>query len=182
MLRIQVAKTELFDEKTSTFRVVEAQTLVLEHSLISISKWESKWHKPFLGQEPKTPEEDLDYIRCMSVKDEPTRDTLLCLTNAQRMEIANYINDPMTATTIKDRKAGRSKGRRAIITNEQVYCWMVQQQIPFSCEKWHFNRLLTLIKVCGIENMPKEKMSRQDNVAQRKALNAARRAKHGTPG
>lgn len=181
MLRIKIEKTELFDERTNTFHVVEGQTLMLEHSLISISKWESKWHKPFLDQKPKTPEEELDYIRCMSLKDEPDRATLLALTMKDRMAISNYMEDSMTATWFNERDK-QNGAYKKVITSEVIYSWMVAHQIPFSCEKWHLNRLLTLIRVCGIQEAPKKKMSKQENIAQRKALNAARRAKYNTHG
>lgn len=180
MLRIKIKETELFDEKTSTFHKIPSQTLTLEHSLISISKWESKWHKPFLDEKPKTIEEETDYIRCMTVKDEADPMVYQSLTMAQRRQINDYINDSMTATWFNERdKKGKS---RKVITSELIYYWMVALQIPFECEKWHLNRLLTLVRVCNIENSPKKKMNKKDALAQRRSLNAARRQKYNTHG
>lgn len=180
MLRIDIPEREFFDEETETFGRIRATTLYLEHSLISISKWEAKWHIEFFESE-KTLEQTMDYIACMILNreiDDKAR-ILKFLTEENVKKINDYINDPMTATTIKD---DGKRGRTQKITSELIYCWMVQYQIPFECEKWHINRLIMLIRVISEENKPKKKMSRREIMAQNKALNAARKARLGTRG
>lgn len=181
MLNIEVKGTEIFDEIRECFIEVKPQTLRLEHSLISISKWESKWKKPFLSEEVKTREEELDYIRCMCIDKEPDIETLNALTMNDMKRISDYINDSMTATWFKDRTNRPPKGSRAV-TSELIYYWMTALQIPFTCERWHLNRLLTLVHICDIEQSPKKKMDKKSQMAHQRSLNAARRARHGTRG
>ena len=173
MLQITVPATELFDEDTNTFINVKETCLKLEHSLLSISKWESRWCKPFLAkdkEDKRTPKEMLDYIRCMTLNTNVPENVYNALTPGNMKAISNYINHPMTATTVVD----RGKGSREIITSELIYYWMISYNIPFECEKWHINRLLMLIKVCNAKNNPK-KMSRAEVIAHNRALNAKRR-------
>lgn len=182
MLRINIPEREFFDEKTERFGTLKATTLYIEHSLISISKWEAKWHIPFFDSE-KTNEQTLDYIRCMILNRElDDAAKMVCinfLTADDIKTINDYINDPMTATVITD---DGKKGRTQKVTSELIYCWMVQFNIPAEFEKWHINRLIMLIRVCGEENKPKKKMSKREIMAQNKALNAARKAKYKTRG
>ena len=180
MFELKVEASEEFDEATGRFYNVKAQTYKLEHSLISISKWESKWHKPFLKKEEKTRAEELDYIRCMAINQEPDEATLASLTSVQLKDVFDYVNDSMTATWFNEKD--KKPPSRKIITSELIYFWMTDLRIPFSCEKWHLNRLLTLIKICHIENSPKKKMSRKDQLAERRALNASRKQKYNTRG
>lgn len=179
MLTIMVPGGEAFDEKESRFISIKGRELQLEHSLVSISKWESKWKKPFLATEHKTDEEARDYVRCMTISQNV--DPYLYKTISKKnMEMINaYINDPMTATTFK-KKPG--SGSRQIVTSEIIYYWMVSLEIPMECQKWHLNRLLTLIRVCDEKSQPGKKMSTRDILRQNHSLNAARRAKHGTRG
>lgn len=176
-------ETEVWDPIHEEFVVLPAKkpvVLMLEHSLLSVSKWESKYHRPFLDKnnnDSKTPEEMLYYIECMTINNvEP--DDYYRLSNEQIKEIGDYIADPMTATII-NRVGGQGSGRRSseAITSELIYYWMVVQQIPFECQKWHLNRLMTLIEVCNIKNTPAKKMGKRDIMRQNSALNAARRAK-----
>lgn len=184
MLHIQVPATEFFDEDTQEFFEIKGQTLVMEHSLISISKWEAKWKKPYFSdkKDDKTPEEVFDYLRCMTVspqKVDPAVYKSLSKENIQ--QITDYINDPMTATTITE--YSRPGHKRQVVTSELIYYWMVAQNIPTEYEKWHINRLLTLIRICSIKNDPNPKKMRKSDIArQNHALNAARRAKYGTKG
>lgn len=182
MLRIDIPEREIFDEKTERFGTFKATTLCIEHSLISISKWEAKWHIPFFDSE-KTNEQTIDYIRCMILNRElDDAAKLTCinfLTTDDVKKINDYINDPMTATVITD---DGKRSRTQKVTSELIYCWMVQFNIPAEFEKWHINRLIMLIRVCGEENKPKKKMSKREIMAQNKALNAARKAKHKTRG
>jgi len=183
MLHIDVNGGEFFNEETNEFIQIKPKTLVMEHSLLSISKWEAKWKKPFLSEEGKrTQDEYLDYIRCMTVT--PNVDPLLytCLSSDNYEQIKKYIDDPHTATTFKS-LANNGPNRQRIVTSELIYYWMVAYNIPTEYEKWHLNRLMTLIRICGIENNPKKKkMGRQAIYEQNRELNAARRAKYHTKG
>lgn len=180
MLTIEVPKTEYFNQKTSEFVELPETILQLEHSLYSIAKWESKWAKPFLSDKNKTNEEILDYVNCMIINDVPNKDLVLrSLTNSDHDKIAKYIDQPMTATWFREQNKNPS---RKIVTAEVIYYWMIAQNIPFECQHWHLNRLLTLIKVCSAENAPKKKMSKAEEVRNRSALNKARRSKLSTRG
>jgi len=178
---ITIPGRELYDEANNRFIDIPTTTVVLEHSLISLSKWEAKWHKAYLTDKKKTKEEVTDYYRSMVVGQKPVDPLVfLCLTRKNRQDIENYINDPMTATTFSRQNA---KGRREIITNELIYYWMAELGIPFQpCEKWHLNHLLTLINVASIKRQPSKKMSPSSIAKRNHALNAARRKQHGTRG
>lgn len=180
MLKIHVDGRELFDEKTETFISVKPIDLVLEHSLISVAKWESKWHKPFLENAKKSEEELFDYIRCMTITQNVSDDVYRSLSNADVIKIKEYMEDSMTATWFNDQKS--PKTRQKAITAELIYCWMISLGIPLEWEKRHLNRLLTLIRVCNNENAPKKKMSRKDVYKQNAALNEARKKKWNTTG
>lgn len=173
MLTITIRETELFDNETSEFIPVPATCLQLEHSLLSVSKWEAKWQKPFISREPKTREETIDYIRCMTVNRNVDSNCYFGITNADMAKINEYIEAPMTATWFKNQNNRRPN--REIVTSEIIYYWMVTFNIPFKCERWHLNRLLTLIRVCSEKNNPK-KMSKQEALNQQRALNASRRS------
>lgn len=182
MLEIVVPKTEMFDEISECFIEIPECTLRLEHSLLSISKWESRWHKPFIvrsKEDRHTNDEMLDYIRCMSLDKNVPPEVFLNLTPTNLLAINNYIDNPMTATTVNDGPG--SPMRREIITSELIYYWMVALGIPFECEKWHVNRLIMLIKVCSAKNNPK-KMSQKAIMAQNRQLNEARKKALGTKG
>ena len=175
MLHITVPKTEFFDENTSTFIDIKETNLCLEHSLASISKWEAKWHIPFLDEKKeKTTEQTLDYIKCMTLNKGVDDRAYYLIPQNEFDRIMEYIADPHTATTINERQKGRSD-RRAI-TAERIYAAMIRNDIPFECRKWHLNSLMTLIRVCAAENNEKEKMSKKDLYAQNRAMNRARRA------
>lgn len=181
MLTINVPALELFNEDTCEFINIPAVTLRMEHSLISISKWESKWQKPFLTKDDKTPDEIAYYYKCMCLdkKDVPD-EVFMYMPNNLNKVIWDYINSPMTATTISNRK--QRKSSRQIVTSELIYYWMIAYQIPLECEKWHLNRLITLIEICNIKNEPPKKMSSAETMRQNAALNAARRARAHTKG
>lgn len=174
MLEITIDGQELYDERTEEFIVTKPTVLKLEHSLISVAKWESKWHKPFLTDKQKTEEEFLDYVRCMTITQNVDPNVYLCLSMRNRMEIAEYMNDSMTATWFKDEK-NMPKSRQKTMTAELIYYLMISMGIPDRFEKWHLNRLLTLIRVCNVESAPKKKMKSNDIYKQNAALNQARR-------
>ena len=180
MLPIIIPGGELFDERTGKRIRAKATTLQLEHSLVSLSKWESKWKKPYLNNTDITPEMSIDYVRCMTLTQNVDPQVYQFLTQQNMEEIRAYIDDPMTATTF--RKTNRP-GKNQTITAEIIYYWMVTLGIPWDpCQKWHLNRLMTLIRVCDEKNAPKKKMSRRETLARQHSLNAARRARYGTNG
>ena len=187
MLKIVVPSIvigEEYDELKNEFIPIttKSQTLQLEHSLVSLSKWESKWKKPFLVKGQRTTEEIIDYVRCMTLTQnvDPNVYKALASTPQLMAEVSAYIDASMTATTFP--KRGNRPSNHEIITSEIIYYWMVSYQIPFECQKWHLSRLLTLINVCNVKNAPQKKMSRQEIIARNRALNAARRKKLNTRG
>lgn len=178
MLTITIPAGSYWDEAEEIFRECKGWTLQLEHSLVSISKWESKYHKPFIGKENKSLDETLYYAKCMTLND-VDEEAYMFLTDFHINTINDYIADPMTATTIKknNKKSGRST-----ITSEIIYYWMIALGIPSEYRYWHLNRLITLIDVCDEKNKPAKKMSKQDIYARNAAINAANRAKFNSKG
>lgn len=181
MLRIVVQLSpEGWDEQKEEFVEAKTQVLQLEHSLVSLSKWESKWCKPFLSDNNKTEEELLDYIKFMTLTQNVDPEVYSHLTRENFTQINEYINAPMTATTFSENNQG--KRNREIITSELIYYWMVALNIPFECQKWHLNRLITLVRVCNIKNAPPKKRSKRETANNYAALNAARRAQFNSKG
>lgn len=180
MLRLKIAPTEMWDERKQEFVQTGERELMLEHSLVSLAKWESKWQKPFLDQKPKTGDEMLDYVRCMTITQNVSPETYSRLTTGNMAEIEQYISRPMTATTFSAEQHGNRNGEKT--TAELIYYWMVTLSIPFECEKWHLNRLLALIRVCNLKNQPARKKSQRAILQENRALNAARRKRLRTRG
>lgn len=182
MLRISVPKGEYWDERRQVFVQLDGRSILLEHSLVSLARWEAHWRKPFLSTEKKTRAETIDYIKCMTITENVDPIVYDILSNGTISLISKYINEPMTATTFSDDgKSGPHS--REIITAEIIYYWMVALQIPFEpCERWHLNRLLTLVRVCNIKNQPKKKMNSRDIMSRNAKLNAERRKRLGTKG
>lgn len=179
MLEIIIPEYEVFDERDETFIIYEETTLKMEHSLISVAKWESKWHKPFLSKTPKEPEEINDYIKCMTINRNVPDSTFQMITRDQYTMINDYMANPMTATTFSETTKG-SGGE--IMTAELIYYYMIANSIPVEFEKWHINRLLTLIRVCNIKSQTPKKKSNNEILRNNAALNAARRRKLNTKG
>lgn len=171
---------ELWDEKKEEFVYRKGQTLQLEHSLVSLAKWESKWCVPFLSKKDKTLEETLDYIKCMTIMQNVNPEVYLNLTQENVDAVNAYINAPMTATYFSNEKATGPNNEQ--VTSEIIYYWMIALNIPPEYQKWHLNRLLTLIKVCNIKNQPPKKHSRREIMRRNTALNAERRKRLGTKG
>lgn len=179
MLKITIPGKEMFNEKTQEFFETKSYTIQLEHSLVSVSKWESKWNKPFLGKQEKTVEETIDYIRCMTITQNIDPVVYNGLSDKNVKDINKYIDAPMTATTFSD---GKGKLNNDIITSELIYYWMTSLSIPMECQRWHLNRLLTLIRVCNVKNGPAKKMSKRELMQRNASLNAARRAQFNSKG
>ena len=180
MLQITIPARELWDEVNEEFVHTKECTLQLEHSLISLSKWESKWCKAFFSKQPKTYEETIDYIKCMTLNPNIKDEVYIGLTDDNVRAINKYIEAPMTATYFSQDKKGSSN--REQVTAELIYYWMIALNIPFECQKWHLNRLLTLVRVCNIKNTPPKKMSKRDAASRNAQLNAARRKQLNTKG
>lgn len=178
MLDLIIPKTELYDEQRNEFVDIGPCNLLLEHSLVSISKWESKWHKPFIGSD-LSEEEIRDYLRCMTITQnvKPIVYDHLSLENMNKVNA--YIEDPMTGTTFYDFFPKKPKDKK--ISSEEIYSQMIALGIPFECQKWHINRLLTLIKVCNLDRSDK-KMSKAETMQAYHKLNAERRKKLNSKG
>lgn len=182
MLEIIIPEQEIWDEKKEEFVYVKETILKLEHSLVSLSKWESKWHIPFLDSDMSF-EQTIDYIKCMTLTQNVDPKVYTFLTNENIEKVSAYIQEPMTATWFSNSNNNRvGTGKKDIITAEVIYYWMIALQIPFECRKWHLNKLLTLIRVCNEKNAPKKKMTKNEIMNKNRALNEARRAKYGTKG
>lgn len=180
MLTIVIEGDELFDEETNTFSTTNDVTIELEHSLLSLSKWESKHEKPFLSSNEKTGEEIFDYIAAMVLTPNIDPDVLERLSPKNIEQIQEYIDSKQSATTFGIMPERRGQGE--VITSELIYYWMVAFQIPFECQEWHLNRLFSLIRICNIKNSPPKKMSRAEMAQRNAALNAQRRQQLGTKG
>lgn len=174
---IIIPKQEYFNNETQEFFMFPETKILIEHSLISISRWEAKYHKPFLEKSTKKePEEIVDYIKFMSIGKPITDEMIMLMTKKDFEEINEYIANPSTATTFpNDDNARNTSGE--YVSSELIYYWMTAFQIPFECEKWHINRLLTLIKICNRKNQPPKKLKGRDLINKHIAINKARRAK-----
>ena len=173
MLKKETPETELWDEYNQRFILVKKQTLFIEHSLISLSRWESNWEKPFLKRnDKKTLVETIDYVRCMTINNNVDPNVYRVLTADNINAINAYVNAKKTATIVYEDKH-RSTGET--VTSELIYYWMVSLGIPFECQKWHLNRLLTLIRVCNVKNSPGKKMGRNALLNRYASLNKKRR-------
>ena len=180
MLTIKTNDIEFYNEETNEFVSQKGRTIDLEHSLISLSKWESKWCKPFLGREEKTEEELQDYVRCMTITKNVPDEAYSNLPMEEIHRINNYIEHKMTATTFS--QIHNNSKSSEVVTSELIYYWMIAANIPFECQKWHLNRLLTLIRVCSIKSAPSKKIPRETLLRRNAAINAARRKKLNTRG
>lgn len=180
MLTIEVSMAEVFDDSKQEFVVTESIKLDFEHSLVSLSKWESQWEKPFLDEKEKTEEETLSYMKMMLLTPEISPEVFQRLSKINIDAINDYIHAKMTATWF--REVGPKTHSREVITAEVIYYWMVSMNIPFECQTWHLNRLITLIRVISQKNAPAKKVNRQEAARQRHELNAQRQARLGTRG
>lgn len=173
MLTLTIPPIELYDDVSQEFLTFEGKTLELEHSLVSISKWEATWCKPFLLKENKTREETIDYIKCMTLTPNVSPDIYNYITDKHIELVNDYIQRPMTATWFTERKGGGAS--REQITSEIIYYWMIALSIPQEYQYWHLNRLITLIRICNIKNQPKKKMNSRDALMEQASINEARK-------
>lgn len=179
MLELKIPDKELFDENKQEFVTIKGTTLSLEHSLVSISKWESKWRKPFYGDTTKTTEETIDYIKCMTITQNVKPEVYAYIPGFLISTITAYINEPMTASWINDSSKSKNK---EVVTSELIYYWMIANNIPAEYQKWHLNRLLMLIRVCNEKNNPPKKLSKKEMIANRNKLNEERKQKYNSKG
>lgn len=180
MLTLIVPGVEVYDEKSAVFSTVDDVVLELEHSLVSLSKWESEFEKPFLGVEEKTEEEVFAYIKYMTMTPDVPDVVFTKFSQANLEQVNDYINAKMSATWFSE-APGAPKSKE-VITSELIYYWMTVFNIPFECENWHLNRLFTLIRICNIKQSKPKKMSRNEQAARQREMNAQRRAQLGTNG
>lgn len=180
MLRIIIDGDESFDEETNTFEQTNSIVLDLEHSLLSLSKWESKHQKSFLSSGSKTSEEIFDYLKAMVVTPEADPDVLYTCSKENIFKIQEYIDSTQSATTFGTMPERRGPGE--VITSELIYYWMVMFNIPFECERWHLNRLFALVRICNIKNSKPQKLSRGEMAQRNRALNEQRKVELGTTG
>lgn len=179
MLTIVVPGIEGFNEETEEFETIGDVTLELEHSLVSLSKWEQKYEKPFLGSTDLTPEEMFYYVKCMILTEDYEEDVLTRISEKNLIDISEYINKKMTATWFTDSPGSRS---RETITAELVYYWITSYRIPWEAQYWHLSKLFTQIRVHSVKSAPEKKMSRAERFAQQRKLNEQRRAATGSKG
>jgi hypothetical protein len=180
MLRLIIEGDEIFDEETNEFSTFDNVILDLEHSLISVSKWESEYQKPFLSSKLETYEEVLGYIKAMVITPDIDLDVLHKMSESNLDSIQNYIDSAQSATTFGNMPERRGPGE--IITSELIYYWMIAFNIPFECERWHLNRLFSLIRICNIKQSKPKKMSRHEIAQRNRELNAKRKEQLGTSG
>ena len=180
MLRLVIEGDEVFNEETSTFETFNNVVLDLEHSLLSLSKWESKYQKPFLSSEKKSSEEIFGYLQAMIISPEVDPDAIYRCSQRDITRIQEYIDSSQSATTFGEMPERRGPGE--VITSELIYFWMVSFNIPFECQEWHLNRLFSLIRICNLKNSGPAKMGRHEAAQQRAEINAKRKAELGTSG
>ena len=181
MLQITIPAGEKWDNIKQEFVYCKESTLQLEHSLVSISKWESKWHKPFLSNDDKSDEEMLDYIRCMTITQNVNPLAYNFLTEGNIREINEYINNPMSAYSSKEDKK-KGKHNSETVTAETIYWWIATLNIPLEAQKWHLNRLLALVGLFNQKNEPPKKMSNRERAELWSKVNAERKKKLNTRG
>lgn len=181
MLEIKIEETELYDEANNSFIYIKEQTLQLEHSLVSLSKWESKWHKPYYSRKDKTQEEVIDYIRCMTLNKHADPMVYAALNPSNIKDIQKYIDDPMTAISFP-KYMDKQTVNRDTMTSDMIYYWMITLNIPVEFQKWHLNRLIALINLCAIKNTPKKKRSQKELIAYHNAVNEANRKRFHSKG
>ena len=182
MLTINIPEIEFFDTTKEEFYYIKSQILKLEHSLVSVSKWEAEHEKPFLAHDKMSEADMIDYIRCMTITQNVDPLVYVGLTDDIIQQVAEYINKPMTATWFRSDNCKSSNKASEIVTSEVIYYWMTIFNIPMACQKWHLNRLLTLIKVCDEKSKPQKNMPKREQRERYRAINEARKKQLNTRG
>ena len=183
MLKVEIPAREIYDERKNEFIYLKPISLALEHSLVSISKWEEEFKVPFLDEKEKTYEQTIFYIKCMTITQNVDDSVYEHIPKSVYEQITEYIKDSRTATWFREDQLKRKPGqRRETVTSELIYYWMIAYNIPVKFEKWHINRLITLIKICEIKNTPPKKMSKKELMRRNNALNESRKRMMGTTG
>lgn len=180
MLKIVIDGTENFNNNTQTFHQLDDIVIELEHSLVSVAKWESIYQKAFLSDNKKTSDEIFEYFKNMIVRCNADLDVLDKCSQENFNKIQEYIDSNQSATTFGSMPERRGPGE--IITSELIYYWMIAFNVPFECQFWHLNRLFSLIRICNIKNSKPKKMSRTEIAQRNSELNAKRKAELGTKG
>ncbi len=180
MLKLSIPMSESFNEAIEEFVIVDTINIELEHSLVSLSKWESFFEKPFIASKDKTPEQILWYVEAMTLTPNVSPAVFQNLNQSNIDDINKYINARMTATWFSEEQ--RRSQNREVITAEIIYYWMISLGVPFECQHWHLNKLLTLIRVCNQKNAPEKKMTKQEIAQRNRDLNAQRKAELKTRG
>lgn len=181
MLQITIPSVEIWDEAKQEFAYFKEQKLNLEHSLVSVSKWEAKWGKPFINRQEKSLEETIDYVRCMTITQNVPPEIYKNLTDENIRQVNEYIEAPMTASWFSEEPGSKAPSRKQV-TSELIYYWMTVFNIPMECQKWHLSRLITLIRVCEAENRPRKKKSNKELYSRNRALNEARKKRAHSKG
>ena len=187
MLTITIAGSEGWDEEKQEFvKTSKDCTICLEHSLVSMSKWEAKYHRPFLSEDQKTRKELIYYVKCMTITQNVDDSVYQNISADNLKKVLEYIDDPMSATVFYDygRKQKRGRIKNKVPTTETIYSYMVGLNIDFKCEKWHLNRLLNLIRICSENNQPpnKKRMSNREILERNHSLNKQRQKLLNTKG
>ena len=183
MLTVIIEPSELWDEVNERFiQFKDRITLELEHSLVSVSKWESKFRKPFLSNNEKSQEEIAGYFEAMIISGEVPENMALRWSDENIIQINEYMSSEQSATTFSETAEQKAAGRSEIVTSELIYFWMVSYQVPIECENWHLNRLFALLRICNIKNTPPKKRSASEIARERREINARRKAELGTTG
>lgn len=184
-ITITTEPEEQYDEVSGKFlpggEPIVIAVVEMEHSLASLSKWESIHQVPFLSSTDLSNEQVFDYLKCMVVSPNVDADVLYHCSQSNLDRIQTYINSSESATTFGGIPEKRG-GSREKVTAELIYYWMATFQIPIEAENWHLNRLLSLIKIFSVKNAKQPKRSTSEMAAERHRINAERRAKLGTSG
>lgn len=179
MLEITIPGGERWSDRENRFYYPKETTIRLEHSLVSLSKWEAKWEIPFIGNRNLTYEQNCDYVQCMNMTQNVSSEVFEFIPPETLAEIRQYVDKKMTATTISNTTGRKS---RETVTSEVIYCWMTELGIPFECQKWHLNRLITFIQVCQIRKAPQKKYRGSDLLRRNYELNELRKKQWGSNG
>ena len=165
--KIYIPAQDLWDESRGEFISIKEHKLTLEHSLVSLTKYESNWHTPFLSPEEKTQEQVMDYIRCMVMGDDYDDNFIYALTPQDLKKIETYIATDQTASTIPEEKNNTEPKSNELMTSELIYYYLGQIQcLTPTIENWHLSRTLTLIRIASWKQKPEKELNKKEALAQ----------------